>query len=456
MSRFFRENDQNPVESNKWLKKLQQESWELELLVSGFSILLLAKGIEWLTGIQEYFTVSLNFSIQISNIIIVFLAIVNLAVHALILNLVVHLVFRGFWVGIVGLGSVAPNADFHKLKYSNFFVEKLKNRVTTLDDLVILVDRISSIVFAFAFLVIFLLISIALYFTGLVFIGTIGESFVELFSGGLAKIIAFIVNSVVNIYLIFGIIYLIDFLSFGLIKRIKFFSKIYYPFYLFFGWITLAFIYRTIYYNLVSRFSKRRTAYILIPYLLLLVTIPGIKLDHHIYYPDRQNEYSFNGSFYENERKDNDEFTISIPSFIIKEAFLPVFIKYDPNDNPVIKKICPDYTPEKKEGLNSGIRIRKNEDGGYHLSHSTRISESFPEKSLECLKSCYKIELNGILVENEYYFRSLNDNKGLFTIIDIDTLPRGKNELIIFRKEISNDSINQVEYAKVPFWIQKK
>lgn len=453
MPRFNREKSNEPLESNKWLKKLQQESWELELLVSGFSILLLAKGIDWLTNIKAFFEASLNFQIEISNIIIVFLAIVLLAVHALVLNLIIHLIFRGFWVGVVGLGSVAPNADFDKLKYSKFFTEKLKIKVTSLDELVIRVDRISSVLFAFAFLIIFLLISIALFFGGLVTFATVGSNLIENISGWIAEVLAFILNTLSFTFLIVGVIYLIDFLTFGAVKKIKFISRIYYPFYKFFGWITLAFIYRTIYYNLISRFTKKRTALILIPYLLILVTLPGIKMDHHIYYPDRFNEHTFPANYYEDVRDDDNVRRVSIPSFVMDGSYIPLFIKYDPNDNSVIRALCPDYEPAKNEGLNTGIRIN-NVDGQINISHTTRIREPEPKKSLDCLSQLYEIHINDSLIDiEEMYFHSINKRRGIVTMLTIDSLPKGRNHIIVYKKEMKNDStFESTIYASIPFW----
>ena len=112
-----RDRRDNPetLDSNKWLKKLQQESWELELLVSGFSIILLSKLIGGLDSFIENILFSLNMYVSYSKVIVVFSDILELAAIALVINLFVHLIFRGFWVGIVGLGSVAPNTDFSRI-----------------------------------------------------------------------------------------------------------------------------------------------------------------------------------------------------------------------------------------------------------------------------------------------------------------------------------------------------
>jgi len=447
------EPDDSP-DSNKWLKKLQQESWELELLVSGFSVLLLIKGVEFLKEFQLEFLSSLNFQLPVSNWIVIFMYILILSIYAMIFNLGVHLIFRGFWVGIVGLGSVAPGTNFEKLKYSKYFTEKLKKRITSLDDLVVLVDKISSVVFAFAFLIIFLLISFALVFGFIVFLNTIGNSTVELFSGIFAIIISYIFNAIILTLSFFAFLYLFDFLTFGFLKKWKYLGKIYYPFYRFFGWITFAFIYRTIYYNLISKFTKKKTALILIPYLIILISLPGLKLDHHIYFPFNENDYLMNSANYHDQFVDERITEPQINSSLVNGPFMSIFIPYNPNDNAVIRKLCPDYEPAKKEGLNLGIAIERNEDN-LEIHRTTSVIEPFPEKSLECLKSLYIIKINDQQVNvDRFLFKTENKSKGIFSYINIDSLSSGYNELMLYKYGLEEEKLILEEYSRIPFWKQ--
>jgi hypothetical protein len=454
ISRESRNENPEQQDSNKWVKKLQQESWELELLVSGFSIVLLSKLTGWLQIVLENINNGLNPDLNLSLGLVFFVMLVLLASYALIANLIIHLLFRGFWVGIVGLGSVAPTTDFQKLRFSKFFTKKLEKRVAKLDDLVITVDKISSLIFTFAFLLIFFLISIGLFLSSVLLLTEFGNILINSTNGALSDIVRYISYTVVFSFFIAGIIYMIDFFTMGFFKKYKWLSKIYYPFYVLFGWITLSFLYRTLYYNLISKFSKRKVGLILIPYLLIIIMVPFVSFDHHIFYPEASTSSHIINHYYSDIRE-NDEYiyVVDIPSYIVEKSFIPLFIAYSPKDNELIKEANPKLEPLKNEGFNSNLRIRKSDRGGLYISNSNRITNQ--EETLKALIGLYKIYLNdSLLINPEFYFET-NKNKnekGIVTIIDIYDLPRGKN-IIKIQKLTSSDSLKIFEdYACIPFW----
>ena len=448
-----RNNNSDIKDANKWVKKLQQESWELELLVSGFSILLLTK----LTGILETtldnIINGLNVHLALSGAIMLFLMFVILSSYALIINLVIHLIFRGFWVGIVGLGSVAPTTEFPKLKYSKFFTKKLEKKITKLDELVIVIDKISSLIFTFAFLIIFFLISIGLFIISIVFFEQFASLITGLTEGVFKSILKNTFNGLLILFLISGIIYLIDFLTLGFFKKYNRLSKIYYPIYTLFGWITLSFLYRTLYYNLISKFSKRKVGLILIPYLLVLIIVPLSNFDHHIYFPDKSIQSHINNDYYSDLRKaDSHVQEIDIPSYIIRDNFLPIFISYKPIDNKLIKKAYPDLEPLKNEGYNSELKISNDAD---NFGITDIEIEKDQKEMLKSMAALYEIYLNDSLTQNpDFYFKTHvnNKEKGLFTVIDIIDLPRGKNILKLKRVMFDGDKQTMGDLAIVPFW----
>lgn len=104
--------------TSQWLKKLEKESWQLELLVSGFTIfLLIAAG----RSFADFFK---SFQYEYSGnaaFVGVFLFMIYLSIRAITIFLIVHLLLRGFWIGTIGLRSVNPTMDYNQLKYSDFF-----------------------------------------------------------------------------------------------------------------------------------------------------------------------------------------------------------------------------------------------------------------------------------------------------------------------------------------------
>ena len=122
------------MEENKkisdWLEKLQQESWNLELLISGFSIFLLIQVGDVIDDFSDEFANHFNLPNNIRGVVHAFAGIGKLGAIVLTINLIVHILLRGFWIGAIGLRSVQSKLDISKLNYSEFFQEKLRKKIT--------------------------------------------------------------------------------------------------------------------------------------------------------------------------------------------------------------------------------------------------------------------------------------------------------------------------------------
>lgn len=143
-----------------WLSKLERESWQLELLVSAFTIFLLIGALSAYDDFLIDIKYQYNPNAGVLVIVYIFLILLKNSLLALIICLVVHLTLRGFWIGAIGLRSVQTSIDFSKLNYSDFFTEKLRKKVISLDQLVIKLDVVSSVIFAFSFLAISILLAL--------------------------------------------------------------------------------------------------------------------------------------------------------------------------------------------------------------------------------------------------------------------------------------------------------
>lgn len=445
--------DDRQNQISKWLNKLQRESWNLELLISGFSIFLLIQAQEVLSNTVSHIGIHYFFPNNIQALVLVFLGILKLASFILTFNLLLHILLRGFWIGAIGLRSVQENIDFKKLNYSPFFSEKLPKRVATLDQLLVNLDNFSSIIFAFTFLVIFMLISL---FLGISFLGAIGfflGELKDLASDGLAKILSIPIVLIMLTLLLSGLIYMIDTLSLGFFKKYKWTSRLYYPIYVFFGFITISFVYRGIYYSLISRYSKRRIRLFFIPYIFLIFLAPFFKYDQYVFYPDNESNQNFLSVYYDDIREEDSWIAhASIPSQRLTENFFPLFIRYNVQDNKHIRAACNDYTPSKKGGLKSGISFK----GGIFLK-SPDVPEANPEKLLSCLSQFYTVYLNDSLYTNLEYFYFEHPNKGelgIYTMLDTKVLDRGKHTLTIKKMEANEDQFIETEYVSFPFWLE--
>ena len=439
---------------SEWLEKLQQESWNLELLVSGFSIFLLMQTYDLFnTGIQ-YVNLHMDLNANIEGPVRTFLLTFLLISTVLTINLIVHVIIRGFWIGAVGLRSVQQTIDFEKFGYSDFFTKKLKEKVPSLDKMLERLDTLASVIFSFTFLVAFMFLSFLLFFIAVCLFSYVGififQDWIE--NETIREGIILVMQIIILTAFLGAVIYFIDTLSLGFFKKYKRLSRIYYPIYTFMGWLTMAGIYRTIYYSLISRFSKNKIRLVLGSYLILIFLFPFQKFDQYLFYPDNSDEYEISSRAYDDTRSaEHFIATASIPTKVIKDSFLPLFIRYNVEHNRVLRKMHKDLEFAKNDGWISGIYFNKK--NGLRMG-DPNFPEENPEKFLTYLTDFYTVYLDSVKVEGDMYFYTHpNQNeKGLHTLLDLAKLSRGKHEILIKRKKTNKDQIEDMDYTRIPFW----
>ena len=336
-----------------WLKKLERESWQLELLVSAFTIfLLIAAGREFKEYINDL-QYRYNISSGTLSFIYLFLNLVQKSIQALTVCLVGHLMLRGFWIGTIGLRSVQSSIDFSKLNYNTFFTDKLKKKVISLDRMVVKLDEICSVIFAFAFLVISILMAFGLYLLLMASVVVFLQTLVEITPDWTNESVG-IASIIIAFTLLFtGIIYMLDYFTLGFFKKIKWLAKIYYPFYRFYNFITIAVLSRSIYYYMISKFSKKKIRWIYAIGGTIMFFSLLIEFDQHQYYPDATNDLFAPVNSYDNLRPEGDYvYGVSIASNYIDKPHFQVFLRYDVTDNVLMQSHCDDFVPLKGDGLN--------------------------------------------------------------------------------------------------------
>ena len=141
--------DYNNPAFKKLLEKLQEESWQLELLISGFAIfglftafpkILTALNVARYEEFKYYFP-------------LLFIALMACAI--LIFNLLIHVILRGLWIGALGLRYVSGDIDFESLNYQHKFSKYLKRKIVSFDKYVATLENYCSVLFAVSFLLIF-------------------------------------------------------------------------------------------------------------------------------------------------------------------------------------------------------------------------------------------------------------------------------------------------------------
>ena len=247
------------------LDKLQQESWQLELLISGFAIFGL------ITAIPHIRTAMVIAENDNEPFYFIPTLIAFTACSILIFNLLIHVILRGLWIGALGLRYVSGDIDFEKLNYQNKFTNYLKKKIISFDKYVATLETYCSVLFAISFLLIFYVISIAL-----ILICILAIALLIINNKNFPETLREIVGAILLLFILIGaILVFIDFLTQGYLKKKKILSKIYFPFYWVFSFISLTFLYRPLVYNFLDHKFTRRLSFFLVP-SYIAISILGV------------------------------------------------------------------------------------------------------------------------------------------------------------------------------------
>lgn len=328
----------------EWLEKLQQESWQLELLISGFAIF----------GIHQARTLitDLDFASQgymgetgfwFDMLVFIF----EKGWLIFFLNLLVHVMLRGLWIGAIGLRYVSEDIDYDRFRYSDIFTRFLKKSVGSYDDFIEKLERLCSVIFAYTFLLFLLFMSFMLFLMQIAFIANV----IQKINPASQDLVA-MSGMVVILYFMLGSIVFFDLITLGGFKKIKnpFFSRIYFYLYRYFGFVTLSFMYRPLLYNFIDNNYTKKLFYLSIPYIILVGFGDSMfRLIKNPYKPDRDymlgHGLMLDENFYDDlrtirlnefpneERKINKKFLswISMEQYEISKSLSSFFIRLDKN-----------------------------------------------------------------------------------------------------------------------------
>ncbi|OEK05434.1 hypothetical protein [Roseivirga misakiensis] len=465
----------------RWVSNLQLESWQLELLITGFSIFLLATSINEYESFQYSFGFNKLVATSSSNVIFVdsgrfIINTIPIALKFFLVSLLIHLLLRGFWIGIVGLSSVSNTINIEGLNLKGPFKKRIPEKVRSLDDLIFYLDQVSSVIFAYTYLLAFSIISVVLvasFLFSMLGLGTYLQVAIGS-NGGVTALILLLNFLLVALLFIAAIIFFLDTILFSAFKKSKWFSVLYYPIYRFYSVISLSFIYRSIYYHLITNYTKKQ---IISVSLVLGVTLFFVfKINNwnsYAYYPEviNANEYTIKKSNYDDERTGGFVGSASIPSRYIERDFLPLFIRYSPSSNEILDFLCPEF-----RGLERRASFTESFNAGVQSTRDTTLTiedilgtdenyESLVKSSLDCMSTLYEVYLDGELIENVEFFYTRHPNEGehgIETVLDIAGLARGKHVISVSRyqfrgnplmnERITQERLNMKTFVKFPFW----
>ena len=116
----------------QWLEKLQQESWQLELLISGFALFGIYSSRVLIADFGLYIENDIS-SENLKSLVKPFFIILKVGWVIFFFNLLGHVIMRGLWIGAIGLRYVSQEIEYDKFNYSEIFTQFLKKKVLSLN-----------------------------------------------------------------------------------------------------------------------------------------------------------------------------------------------------------------------------------------------------------------------------------------------------------------------------------
>lgn len=447
------ENEIQPKQENfftQWLEKLQQESWQLELIISSIALYLIYEARDYLESFAVYAEMYDHFEINpfgfASDVFygswIIFIT-----------NLVIHILSRGFWIGAIGLRYVSGEVDFKALKYSEIFEKHLEKKVGRFDAYIEKLERFCSIMYAYTFLLFFIFVSIMAYFGVLVLItqgiDMVSENLEDQEKGMFIGLIGLA-------YLVFGLIYAIDVVFMGAFKKVKdkTLSKIYFYIYRVFNIITLSFFYRSLVYNFIDNAYSRRFIWASIPYFVIVfLLIPNIKVVNSANFPIPEGcldcpdeklvmwtQYDdLRAAYLQNNQVDKEKSIISLVSlgkYEVTDHYQSIFLRMLAKDDQYLEKIM-GVQPNLKTGFIMEIQNQFVEDSTeenikkYFTKEKARLTKLRMTSKDERIRSALSRQvdsLNDVKKDSlDRYYKQINDLRiqSFMTIFDmeIDGIP---------------------------------
>ncbi len=429
-----------------WLDNLQQESWQLELLISGFAIYGLFQAIG---PLEIKYEIAKNSD---ENFFSIAYVVALISCYILTFTLLLHILLRGLWIGALGLRYVSGDIDFKKLNYTPKFDWYLRRKIGSFDRYISRLEDYCSVLFALSFLLIFYVVSFFLFvgcLTGLTYVFLVQEGEYSSTLGAIGGVLILI--------LIFGMLLVfIDFLTQGFLKKKKWLAFFYFPFYWVFSFITLSFLYRPLVYNFLDNRFGRKISLILVPIYFGVIFLSSmtntgqiiclqVKIQIHTT-PSPVNYDTVltkEGVFVENA---------SIPNKIITTNYLPIFIEYKEKIEDRVFEFNKDLKPD------DDLRGFKSE-----ISFSDQIrpkgwNDSLRKVYMETIKEIHIIKIDSITFNFlDYVFtQNKNNQLGFETVISLDSITQGKHTLKVFQKskkeKNEKGTYDAFEVASIPFW----
>ncbi|MEM7575023.1 MAG: hypothetical protein AAF433_19110 [Bacteroidota bacterium] len=142
-------NNEHSSPKPQWLAKLEEESWQAELIISGVAILGALQLPALIESFQYYLLDTLYRSEFMYWSFVSTLA--SIGVNLLIITFILHFSIRTLWIGMVGINSVYPQGFTRNKRFSEDYQDKLVEEFGDINGYIQRLDRLGSSIFGMGF-----------------------------------------------------------------------------------------------------------------------------------------------------------------------------------------------------------------------------------------------------------------------------------------------------------------
>ncbi|MEQ8238226.1 MAG: hypothetical protein RIA69_03395 [Cyclobacteriaceae bacterium] len=417
--------------NTSWLTELQQKSWEPEILLSGIVLYGLFQIPAILDALLLYGKDNLfGDTTDLDNLI----SSLKVALYWLTCGLILHLISRGIWVGMVGLSFTFPNGmNKERLKVTGKFEQQL-DKIPSIEQIIINLEKVSSALFSVSFMLFMIMMGAYLFILILLVIPIFGVEQllgIDAFGKTAENVISIYAVTILSI----GGLSLVDFVTLGFFRRFKWVSKLYYPLYWLVSSITLSRFYRPIYYTIISNYGKWKIGLFLIFFAVTSVfgvgglqdgVFPGESLTQLEFWNNSRRSTSFSGH-YDDQIDDFHSVQAQIQSDIISGNTLRLFVVLKVSREDSIRKYC-------------------NYDS---LISQTKMISS--EIEHHCASAFYHVYLNDSLISDQkwlFKYKQRTEQRGLISYIDVSDLPQGMHSIRVRGPK----EMYKFNFSEIPFY----
>lgn len=422
----------------KWLRRLEKESWQAELLISGLALygtLYLPEFCYWLSDtLIDWLPVDYYLAGYAISFFYLF------GISILTTFFIMHFILRAYWVGLIGLNSVYP--DGYKIEggfYSEIYSRKVAESIPTIRESIQTVDKQCSTMFSGAFVFMLMYGTMAITFSLLMIIYMLTNDFIPrivwIIFAALFVILLFVVA-------VFGIM--------GKSEKFRNNEKLQNNFFrlsFIFGNFITPFVYKPLNQIMFTWQSNAKNASsglkVMLPFFLIsmglsMFYLSKSNIDIMIRKGAGDKTHIHQNTLYANNyldqyHEDQNIFVPVIDSDIIEVPYVKLFIPILENESYLREDLCGEY--EKNESI--------------ERDENRILKRQF---FLDCINKYIKIDINGENYKADFlvHDHTQNNRRGVLCYIPSEQLAIGKNT---FKVEKFKNLENEIyESYNIPFY----